>query len=279
MQTSFIYDCTPRFVHSCALTASRSTGKERDAESGLDNFGARYFGSNMGRFMSPDPFIPFNLKRDAFQEWIGNPQHWNKYAYVLNNPLKFTDPTGMTETVYYRLDKNATDEQKKFFNDHKDAILKAIGDKLNAAGIKDVVFRDAATLTTAQQSSIISNAPKGVALLTFANKSFGGWTPDSGTYGGSAGDRSAVLVGNLQSGSPDSNTLVFRLGEVSSHELGHDMGFFSRGATSSFMQFWNHDLMNEGQGMPTSPRNFDMTIPQNRQTVDDINKLPPYTPH
>ena len=30
------------------------TGKERDAESGLDYFGARYYASNMGRFMSPD---------------------------------------------------------------------------------------------------------------------------------------------------------------------------------------------------------------------------------
>jgi RHS repeat-associated protein len=30
------------------------TGKERDAESGLDYFGARYYASSMGRFMSPD---------------------------------------------------------------------------------------------------------------------------------------------------------------------------------------------------------------------------------
>jgi len=260
-------------------TEQHFTGKERDSESGLDYFGARYYGSSMGRMMSPDPFIPFNLKRDDFQEWISNPQHWNKYAYVLNNPLKFTDPTGMTETIYYRLATNATDAQKKFFNDNKDAILKAIGDKLNAAGIKDVVFRDAATLTSAQQNSIITNAPKGVAMLSFADKSFGTWHPDSGTYGGSGGDNSAVLVGNLQAGNPNNSTLIFRIGEVSSHELGHDMGFFSRGATMSFIQPWNSDLMNEGQGIPTSPRNFDMSIPQNRQTVDEINKLPPYTPH
>jgi hypothetical protein len=42
----------------------------------------------MGRFLSPDPFIPFNLKTDEFQAWIANPQHWNKYAYALNDPLK-----------------------------------------------------------------------------------------------------------------------------------------------------------------------------------------------
>ena len=40
---------------SCGACASRYTGKERDTESGLDYFGARYYGSSMGRFMSPDP--------------------------------------------------------------------------------------------------------------------------------------------------------------------------------------------------------------------------------
>ncbi|WP_158944829.1 RHS repeat-associated core domain-containing protein [Granulicella sp. S190] len=64
------------------------TGKERDAESGLDNFGARYFGSNMGRFMSPDPGIPSPLH-------LLNPQRWNMYSYGLNNPLSYTDSTGM----------------------------------------------------------------------------------------------------------------------------------------------------------------------------------------
>ena len=49
-QTTFTYDCAPSFVH----LAYEFTGKERDTESGLDYFGVRYFGSGMGRFMSPD---------------------------------------------------------------------------------------------------------------------------------------------------------------------------------------------------------------------------------
>ena len=69
---------------------SRCTGKERDAESGLDNFGARYHASTMGRFMSPDPKQP-NLKH------LFNPQKWNKYAYTLNNPLRYVDPDGLEE--------------------------------------------------------------------------------------------------------------------------------------------------------------------------------------
>ena len=66
---------------------SRHTGKERDAESGLDYFGARYYGSNMGRMMSPDPG---NIGANP-----ANPQSWNMYSYSLNNPLSLTDPTGL----------------------------------------------------------------------------------------------------------------------------------------------------------------------------------------
>jgi RHS repeat-associated protein len=62
------------------------TGKERDSESGLDNFGARYNSSSMGRFMSPDDPFADQDSRD--------PQSWNLYSYVRNNPLNDTDPTG-----------------------------------------------------------------------------------------------------------------------------------------------------------------------------------------
>jgi RHS repeat-associated protein len=41
-------------VTSLCFSRSRSTGKERDAESGNDYFGARDYTSTMGRFLSPD---------------------------------------------------------------------------------------------------------------------------------------------------------------------------------------------------------------------------------
>jgi RHS repeat-associated protein len=62
------------------------TGKERDAETGLDFFGARYFSGAQGRFTSPD--APFN---DQHPE---DPQSWNLYAYARGNPLLYTDPHG-----------------------------------------------------------------------------------------------------------------------------------------------------------------------------------------
>ncbi len=254
------------------------TGKQRDYESGLDYFGARFNSSNLGRFMTPDPFIPFNLKKDKFQAWISNPQHWNKYPYALNNPLLYVDPSGMTETIYYWLNSNLTDEQKKYFQEHKTDILNAIADKLKQGGIKDVVFKDGATLSKSQVNSILAAQPKGVAFLNFANTSYAGYSAPSDAFGGTAGMRSAVFVGNLQAGNPNANDLSFRISEVSGHELGHGMGFYSRGETMSFIEFWNRDLMNEGQGIPTAPRQFDMSIPQNRQSVDEINKLPEYNP-
>ena len=256
------------------------TGKERDVETGLDWFSKRYFGSPEGRFTSPDPLIPFNLKKEKFRAWIANPQHWNKYAYALNNPLIYTDPSGMTETIDDWLNSSMTDEQKKYFQEHKTEILGAVADKLKAAGIKDVVFKEGSTLTKSQISSMLSSEPKGVAFLNFTNKSYAGHSADPSEYGATGGLRSAVFVGNLQTGDPSAGELSFRVSEVASHELGHRMGFYSRSATMSFVEFWNRDLMNEGQGVPSSssPRQFDMSIPQNRQTVDEINKLPEYTP-
>jgi RHS repeat-associated protein len=66
---------------------SKFTGKERDAESGLDNFGARYYGSSLGRFVQGD--------RKAASARPGDPQTWNRYAYVTNRPLIFIDPDGL----------------------------------------------------------------------------------------------------------------------------------------------------------------------------------------
>jgi RHS repeat-associated protein len=71
------------------------TGKERDAETGLDFFGARYFSGAQGRFTSPDPKI-FSSRH------LMQPQKWNKYAYVQNNPLARFDPDGADDYFVFR---------------------------------------------------------------------------------------------------------------------------------------------------------------------------------
>jgi RHS repeat-associated protein len=65
------------------------TQKERDFETGLDYFGARYFASTQGRFTSSDPLL------SSGRSWA--PQSWNRYSYVLNNPLRLIDPSGLAD--------------------------------------------------------------------------------------------------------------------------------------------------------------------------------------
>jgi RHS repeat-associated protein len=80
----------------------RFTGQDRDGETGLDYFGARYFHSSHGRFTSPDPLLSSGR--------VAMPQSWNRYAYALNNPLRYVDPSGL-----YEYAAGTTDEQKRKF--------------------------------------------------------------------------------------------------------------------------------------------------------------------
>lgn len=81
---------------------SRSSGKERDSETGLDYFGARYYGSTMGRFTTADPKILSSQR-------LFDPQQWNMYQYGRNNPITMIDPDG-------REVKIATQELQKSFD-------------------------------------------------------------------------------------------------------------------------------------------------------------------
>jgi RHS repeat-associated protein len=67
-----------------SLARQKFTQKERDTETGLDYFGARYYSSAAGRFTSVDPG----------PQTPSDPQSFNRYIYVQNNPLKFVDPNG-----------------------------------------------------------------------------------------------------------------------------------------------------------------------------------------
>lgn len=77
--------------------------KERDNETGLDFFEARYFSSIQGRFTSVDPFSPIlnkqilgrtNAAEAEFTSWVNDPRRWNRYVYALNNPLRYIDQDG-----------------------------------------------------------------------------------------------------------------------------------------------------------------------------------------
>ena len=105
------------------------TGKERDTETGLDNFGARYFGNAFGRFLSPDPdqVSGFENKED--------PQSWSGYAYARNNPLKYVDSDGDSYHVCdehgqncNNIDDEAADRAQKAGDIWKDGKIYLRGD-------------------------------------------------------------------------------------------------------------------------------------------------------
>ena len=70
----------------------RFTGHERDERVGLDYMLARYYEASLGRFLSTDPVAKPGRN-------LQSPQRWNRYAYTLNNPLKYFDPNGLDVRV------------------------------------------------------------------------------------------------------------------------------------------------------------------------------------
>ena len=73
-----------RYSSGTAPTSYNYTGQRLDGDTGLLYYGARYYDPALMRFVQADTLVPEP----------GNPQSLNRYAYVLNNPLKYTDPTG-----------------------------------------------------------------------------------------------------------------------------------------------------------------------------------------
>jgi hypothetical protein len=72
----------------------------------LDYFLARYYSSAQGRFTGVDPHSPVLDRQDEsdkekaeedFRAYLGEPQHWNRYPYTINNPLRYFDPNGGQE--------------------------------------------------------------------------------------------------------------------------------------------------------------------------------------
>jgi RHS repeat-associated protein len=76
-----------RVLSASSGNTYKFTSKERDTESNLDNFGARYDSSILGRFMSPD-------SKMVWQKVLASPQDLNLYSYTINNPLRYSDPDG-----------------------------------------------------------------------------------------------------------------------------------------------------------------------------------------
>jgi len=73
-----------RYYAYTSTTTFRFIGQRFESGIGLYFYNARWYDSSAGRFVNPDTIIP----------GTGNPQGWDRFAYVRNNPINRVDPTG-----------------------------------------------------------------------------------------------------------------------------------------------------------------------------------------
>jgi RHS repeat-associated protein len=150
-------------------TRQKFTGYERDDETGLDFAEARYFGSVQGRFTSVDPLMASGM--------VGCPQSWNRYAYAFNNPLRYTDPTGMLAGDFY------DEEGRRIGTDgQNDGRAYLVTDQAQAEQIRQTDRARGTTQVSAVTSALElpSQAVRqeiGSAALARSNRPTGGNTP------------------------------------------------------------------------------------------------------
>ena len=177
--------------------AQKFTGKERDNESGLDYFQARYYSGAQGRFTSTDPLVLPRIRledENRFGALINNPQNWNKYVYARNNPLRNIDPDGLqtrelNEQDLHRIYKQARESSPDaatavlaFFNN--------LGDDVSASGedVRTVVSESGDTpegvMLLLTNAITVSKKDRRVTITNREEKTFDTGDPDlTGTVG------------------------------------------------------------------------------------------------
>jgi RHS repeat-associated protein len=265
------------------------TGKERDTETGLDYFGARYFSSAQGRFTSPDVLM-------GKPEWLVDPQRWNRYAYVRNNPLKYIDPNGEDLVIYYSLGSDVSQADRDWFERNKEAILAAIRAKYEKAGVKNVSTRPASELNDRQIAALDKGSPFGVSRLEFAGKEYPGLgsAPKQGVLGYAHPDGkgiAAVFLDTFPRNAPAGCDWACMAANVGAHEVGHTLGMPHLGFFEELADRWRQrpaslggtdgspDLMTGSMGTPTQPLGFKPgTNDRTRKAVEQLNRIGDMTP-
>ncbi len=251
----------------------RFTGQERDSENTppLDYFGARYYGSVLGRFTSPDPLM-------ATPERLLDPQEWNMYGYARNNPLSITDPTGL------------------------DIWLQGCGKdngstcKDNYVGTTDADGNFTRTHLTGDQTANASLGTNGITVTQDGNTYQGVWDRNAGEQGAvlvsGAGDLSsfnANLTGACRDTCVASGQIVNKDGTLASAgdvrkaltnpDGSAKPGWFANGNDP----FHRHDGTNDTSFNAMNPatagqRSTDVTVPQNpgRDVLMHVNSGYPF---
>jgi RHS repeat-associated protein len=191
----------------------RCTGKERDAETGLDFFGARYFSGPQGRFTSPDK--PFADQK------IPDPQSWNLYAYVRNNPLKYVDEQG-------RELKLAIYNTSSLSQQVVTRVAERVAGEFREAGVKNVTFEitngsPGAGATINQQLNPFTSHSEILELRkSDASTTWAGSAIPPGEGGHNNNGDAAVNTSVVTSKTADEDQTVIGVANISTHELSHE---------------------------------------------------------
>jgi RHS repeat-associated protein len=152
------------------------TGQRLDG-TGLYYYGARYYDASIGRFISADTIVPNPA----------NPQAFNRYTYALNNPLKYTDPTG---------------HRVRVTGDNWEILVDAFRLYINVA----VAYDKASAMALFDSETVYT--------LSWAPTHLGPTTPGSTTLG-NEGDQTIWISSKLMDSSPE------RIAAEMAHEFHH----------------------------------------------------------
>jgi RHS repeat-associated protein len=215
------------------------TGKERDGETGLDYFGARYFSAAQGRFTSADDFF-----KDSH---VADPQSWNKYAYTRNNPLRYVDPTGENATVTASCSTNDQNQTTCNVN-----ITATIGIYAADSGVSNAdLNRVARTFSTAidmawtgsaQQDGVTYNVSTDVKISVF----------DSQSKAMNSGEQNVLGItsGPLDPSHPDLHGFVAPKSLGRALAGGPDVGMIEAGALGDIAHEFTHMLGVDDRSTP-----------------------------
>ena len=127
------------------------TGKQQDDSTGMYYYGARYYEPMIARFVAAD----------SFKGEINNPQSLNRYAYTLNNPIKYTDPSGMKtaeDKTFILAASTKPMNDKDPLNNADKIIEKLLKDKFEG---QDIVVHRVSNLDLESAEGLVEGAKEG----------------------------------------------------------------------------------------------------------------------
>jgi hypothetical protein len=235
------------------------------------------------------------------KEWLADPQRWNHYAYVRNNPLRYIDPNGEDLTVVYST-AGLSDENAEWFKKNKAAIFAEIQAKFKAAGVDKVHFKERSSLTKEQQAQLgqIPVQDKrgetfvhGLVQLNFLNnrsEMVTAGSPYTAAYGFTNSGRVEIFLDNIGEGGCGRACAT---ANVIAHEFGHALGLEDRGhgfdplgvtQGLSLPEFGREVIMGRPRDVMYSgdpnkgPFGYNTNVDKNVRILQEVNRVKPIYP-